>query len=96
MTIGLATVITSAIPTPVSIVKPWFVAPFVTPPRLIPAPPIVIRSVPSPPSTVIPENFGISFRSTVIVSSTIVTPLIGLLVEIVPVVAAVIVTVLAT
>ena len=89
---GLAITIASLAPVPVSMLRLWAAAPFVTAERFTPALPITTRSVPVLPTTEMPANVFKVLRSTEIVSvaGSIVTPVIGAAKESVPVLAAVI------
>ena len=92
--IALAIVIVSVTPAPVSMLKLCAAPPFVTAVRFTPPGPIVIASVPTPPTIEMPANDWIAERFTAIVSAaeSIVIPAIGAAVESVPAVAAVIVS----
>ena len=94
-TILLATAIVSAAPAPVSTTKPCAAAPFVTADRSMPPGPTLIASTPTPPATLMPVNPGSVFRFTAILSaarSTVMPDVDGRVVEIVPAVAALIVS----
>ena len=93
--IVLATAILSAAPAPVSTTKPCAAAPFVTADRLMPPGPTLIASAPTLPATEMPVNPGSVFKFTAIVSavrSTVMPDVGGRMVEIVPTVAALIVS----
>ena len=94
VTSGPAIVIVSLVPAPVLMLTPCEAAPRVTVRRFTPPLPIVTESVPAPPKTDSPANFGSVFRFTAIVSAFVSTemPTIGTAVEIVPLLAAVIVS----
>jgi len=95
VTILLATAILSAAPAPVSTTKPCAAAPFVTADRLMPPGPTLITSAPTLPATEMPVKPGSVFRFTAMVSaarSTVMPDVGGRMVEIVPAVAALIVS----
>ena len=87
---GLATVIESVRPAPVSILKLWLAAPLPMVFRPTPPMPIMTVSVPAPPTTEMPANPFTVFRSTTIVSAAELTVMPGMAppVEIAPLLLA--------
>ncbi|MCX7429648.1 MAG: hypothetical protein NTY17_01340 [Planctomycetia bacterium] len=94
MTSGPAILIVSSVPAPVLMLTPCEAAPRATAAKFTPPLPTVTESVPTPPTTDSPAKFFSVFRFTAIVSAFVSTemPLIVGLMEIVPAVAAVIVS----